>query len=55
MADYAGPRLTLIGREGCGLCEEFEADLRDAAAQRSLPPLRVVDVDATPCWRAATG
>lgn len=40
--------LALVTREQCGLCEEFQAELAAAAATRSLPPLRLLDVDADP-------
>jgi hypothetical protein len=40
--------LVLLGREGCGLCEEFESELRALSERLSLPPLERRDVDADP-------
>lgn len=41
-----GPRLTLLTREECGLCEEFHHALAEAGRTRRLPPLALVDVDS---------
>jgi hypothetical protein len=53
------PRLTLLSREGCGLCEEFAAELATElatlGAQRSLPPLEIADVDSDPEWQRRYG
>lgn len=43
-----GDGLLLLTRPDCGLCEEFEAALRQLAAQLPLPPLRLLDVDSDP-------
>lgn len=48
-------RLQLLTREGCGLCEEFEAELRSFAVRRPLPPLEIRDVDADPGLRRRFG
>ena len=40
--------LTLLGRPGCGLCEEFLEELRQFSASLPLPPLTVLDVDDDP-------
>lgn len=40
------PRLTLLTRPGCGLCEEFLDELAAWDAVVSLPDLTVVDVDS---------
>ncbi len=48
-------QLTLLTREGCGLCEEFEAELRAYGSRRSLPPLETVDVDSDPQLRRRYG
>jgi hypothetical protein len=40
--------LTLLHREGCGLCEEMLADLETLARTLKLPPIDVVDVDSDP-------
>lgn len=42
----APARLTLVGREDCGLCEEMLAELTRLSRERPLPPVEVVDVDA---------
>jgi hypothetical protein len=41
-------RLTLVHRDGCGLCDEMLADLQALGRSLALPPLDVVDVDADP-------
>ncbi len=48
-------QLTLLGREGCGLCEEFEAELRALGDRLALPPLEIRDVDADPDLRRRFG
>ena len=48
-------RLVLLSREGCGLCEEFEAELLAFGTRRRLPPLEVRDVDADPDLRRRFG
>jgi hypothetical protein len=48
-------RLILLGREGCGLCEEFEAELRALAGRLALPPLEWRDVDSDPELRRRYG
>jgi hypothetical protein len=40
--------LTLLGRPGCGLCEDFLEELRQLAANTALPPVSVLDVDDDP-------
>lgn len=42
------PGLTLLGRPGCGLCEEFLEELQRLSATQPLPPLAVLDVDDDP-------
>ena len=39
------PRLTLMHRHGCELCDEMLADLAAFGQTVRLPPLEVVDVD----------
>ena len=51
----AGARLTLVTREECGLCEEFQAELSAAAATRRLPEVELVDVDSDPELRRRHG
>jgi hypothetical protein len=38
----------LLTRPGCGLCEEFEHELRALGLELPLPPLHRVDVDSDP-------
>ena len=47
-------RLVLLGRPDCGLCEEFEAELR---AHPDFAGLRLEhgDVDASPDWQRRYG
>jgi hypothetical protein len=42
------PRLTLLTREECGLCEHMLAELTALRARVSLPPVQLVDVDSDP-------
>jgi hypothetical protein len=42
------PRLTVVHRHGCGLCDEMVAELQALAAARPLPPIEVLDVDSDP-------
>jgi hypothetical protein len=48
-------RLTLLVREGCGLCEEFESELLALAGRLALPPLDLRDVDSDPELRRRYG
>src|ERR1700709_2532226 len=49
-----GPRLALMTRAGCHLCETAAATLRTIAAEAGLEPL-AVDVDADPGLQAEYG
>ena len=42
--------LTLLHREGCGLCEEMLAELQSLSRNLPgrLPPIELVDVDSDP-------
>jgi predicted thioredoxin/glutaredoxin len=42
------PRLTLVHRHDCALCDEMLAQLEALGATLALPPLEVVDVDSDP-------
>ena len=42
------PGLTLLGRPGCGLCEELLDELQQLSGRMPLPPLTVRDVDDDP-------
>ncbi len=50
-----GGSLVLLGREGCGLCEEFETQWHALAERLALPPLEWRDVDADPELRRRYG
>ena len=41
-------RLTLLTREGCGLCEEMAEELAALGARLELPPIDSLDVDSDP-------
>ena len=47
-AAAAGAGLTLLTRADCGLCEQMHAALQRLAMHLALPPLALVDVDASP-------
>jgi predicted thioredoxin/glutaredoxin len=42
------PRLTLLAREECELCERLLSELTMLRTRVTLPPVEVVDVDADP-------
>jgi predicted thioredoxin/glutaredoxin len=42
------PRLTLVQRRDCSLCEEMLAELAALGTQLVLPAIEVVDVDSDP-------
>ena len=44
----AAGRLTLLTREGCGLCEEMAEDLAALGTRLEMPPLECLDVDSDP-------
>ena len=44
----ASPRLVLVTRHDCELCEAMQSELAALARRLPLPPLEVVDVDADP-------
>ena len=47
-ARAAPGKLTLLTREGCGLCEEFAEDLLRLSTTLPLPPVEALDVDSDP-------
>jgi hypothetical protein len=49
------PRLELLTREGCHLCEEAAATLGRLAAEAGLEPPLSIDVDADPELQAEYG
>lgn len=49
------PRLTLLTRPDCGLCEDMQHELRALAAHTPLPQLTIVDVDSDPDLRRRYG
>ncbi|MFO7275651.1 MAG: glutaredoxin family protein [Pseudomonadota bacterium] len=42
------PRLTLVHRRDCELCEEMLAELEALKERVALPPLELVDVESDP-------
>lgn len=42
----AGPRLTVVHRHDCPLCDEMLAQLTALSRSIALPPIEVVDVDS---------
>ncbi len=44
----SGPRLVLLTRPGCGLCEEMERALLALGRRMPLPPWELKDVDTDP-------
>jgi len=51
----AAPRLTLVHRHDCALCDEMLAQLEALGRSIALPPLDVVDVDSDPQLRRRHG
>jgi len=44
----SAPRLTLVTRAECGLCEEMHAEIEELRRSHPLPELELVDVDEEP-------
>jgi len=42
------PGLVVVSREGCGLCADMLHELAGLERNRSIPEVRVVDVDSDP-------
>ena len=42
------PRLTVVHRHDCELCDEMLRDLQTLGRTTPLPPIEVVDVDSDP-------
>ena len=42
------PVLTLLYREGCGLCDDMLSELEELGRRVPLPPLQQVEVDSDP-------
>jgi len=51
----AAPRLTLVQRHDCALCEEMLAQLQALGRTVALPPLELLDVDSDPQLRRRHG
>jgi predicted thioredoxin/glutaredoxin len=49
------PRLTVVHRHDCALCEEMLAELEALGRSVALPPIDVVDVDSDPLLRRRHG
>jgi predicted thioredoxin/glutaredoxin len=44
----AQPRLTVVHRQDCDLCDEMVRELEALGRRIRLPPINIVDVDADP-------
>jgi hypothetical protein len=55
MAADAGPRLTLLTRPDCGLCEQLLIELEALRAQYPIPAVALADVDADPLLQRRWG
>ena len=51
----AAPRLTVVQRHDCELCEAMVRELAALARTRVLPPLELLDVDSDPRLRRRHG
>ncbi|TLY67478.1 MAG: glutaredoxin family protein [Gammaproteobacteria bacterium] len=51
----AAPRLTLVHRHDCALCDEMLAQLQALGRSIALPALDVIDVDSDPQLRRRHG
>jgi hypothetical protein len=51
----SAPRLTLVQRRDCALCEEMLGELAALGRSTALPVVDVVDVDADPLLRRRHG
>jgi len=51
----SAPRLTLVTRAECGLCEEMHAEIEELRRSHPLPELELVDVDEEPELRRRYG
>ena len=49
------PRLTVVHRHDCELCDEMLTELRALAATTALPLIDVVDVDSDPVLQRRHG
>jgi hypothetical protein len=49
------PRLTLVQRRDCALCEEMLSELAALGTRLALPSLEVVDVDTDPLLQRRHG
>jgi hypothetical protein len=51
----AAPRLTLVHRRDCALCDEMLAQLEALGRSVALPPIDLLDVDSDPLLRRRHG
>jgi len=42
------PGLVVLSREGCGLCQDMLVALAELERDRSIPAVKIVDVDSDP-------
>jgi hypothetical protein len=51
----AAPRLTLVHRRDCALCDQMLAQLQALGRTVALPPIDLLDVDSDPLLRRRHG
>lgn len=49
------PRLTVVHRQDCDLCDEMLSELNALGRTLSLPPIEIVDVDSDPVLQRRHG
>ena len=49
------PRLTVVHRQDCDLCDEMLRELNTLGRTTSLPPIDIVDVDSDPILQRRHG
>jgi len=48
MSTRLPPGLVVLSREGCGLCHDMLAGLAELERDRSIPAVKIIDVDSDP-------
>ena len=51
----SAPRLTVVHRHDCELCEQMLAELEALGRSLALPPIELIDVDSDPLLRRRHG
>jgi predicted thioredoxin/glutaredoxin len=55
MGAATSPRLTVVHRHDCELCDEMLTELQALARTLTLPPIDIVDVDSDPILQRRHG